>query len=492
MDDHAAPNCLTEWFQALRPLRALHVRVHRGSGGGLPLPWEGLSHEKDSDWSSCLPAGVRPGVFESAVDELDRLDPDASFDLGFCPDGFEGLPAGACDAVVQELRSRCRFLAVGVSRAGGARRLRVAARRSGLGLSGSAVLDRGRAGDRDFLLIRGGSESRVGPREGRIVYLSPNREIRGGVKVLYNHVDVLNSIGIPAALAVREVKNVPASWWAWNPRTLAFMDRAAVRTTPNDVVVIPEFRFREAAKYQHVAGRLLFVQNPGLCFEVETWRGRGYEGVLTLGCPDGTKSKLHEFLLERTDLPIFPITNHYSDDPWGKAVAKRVPGRVLCLPRKGPEFVARLRREFAGAVAVDDAPQPQMAVEYAKSDVYVHTGFPEGQPMPPIEAMASGCIVCGFTGLGGLDVMRDGCTAFVAPDGDYEALAAVVRRALSDPAREAIRESGRRLAAQFRRSVAAEELRRCYREWVPTLGMRPRSRLGRAANRVRAAVFGVV
>lgn len=491
MDDDVAQDCLTAWFEALRPLRTLHVRSDGSSCESRPFPWKGLTREKDSDWSASLPAEIRPGVFESVVGELDQLNPQASYDIGYCPEALDDLPAGAAEAVLEELRSRCRFLAVGFARTGNARR-RLVAGWQGARLARSAVLDRGRVGGREYLLIRGGTGDRAAPGESRVVYLSPNREIRGGVKVLYNHVDVLNSIGIPAVLAVREGTNVPASWWAWNPRTLAFSARAAVRTTPGDVVVIPEFRFREAAKYQHVAGRLLFVQNPGLCFEVETWRGRGYEGVLTLGCPDGTKSKLHEHLLERTDLPIFPITNHYSDDPWGKAVAKRVPGRVLCLPRKGPEYVARLRREFDGVVAVDDLPQPRMAVEYAKSDVYVHTGFPEGQPMPPIEAMLSGCIVCGFTGLGGLDVMRDGRTAFTAPDGDYEALSAAVRRALFDPARETIRDAGRRLAAKFHRAVAADELRRCYREWVPSLGMRPRSRLGLAANRVRAAVFGVV
>jgi hypothetical protein len=265
---------------------------------------------------------------------------------------------------------------------------------------------------------------------------------------------------------------------------MVYGERAATRTTARDTIVIPEFRFREVSKYQHVACRLLFAQNPGLCFEIDTWKDRGYDGVLTLGCPDGTKSKLREFLETRTDLPIFAITNHYSDDPWGKASVDRIPGRILCLPRKGPEFVERLQKEFSGIVTVDDVPQTRMAVEYSRSDVYVHTGFPEGQPMPPIEAMLSGCIVCGFTGQGGLDVMRDGQTAYVAEDGNYEQLANALQRALEDIRRESVRDAGQELASQFHRSVAADELHRCYRDWLPSLKAVPRSRLGAVANRV--------
>ncbi len=38
--------------------------------------------------------------------------------------------------------------------------------------------------------------------------------------------------------------------------------------------------------------------------------------------------------------------------------------------------------------------------------IFLSTGFPEGCPLPPLEAMASGCLVVGFAGLGGWDYMR--------------------------------------------------------------------------------------
>ena len=38
--------------------------------------------------------------------------------------------------------------------------------------------------------------------------------------------------------------------------------------------------------------------------------------------------------------------------------------------------------------------------------VFLATGFPEGCPLPPLEALACGCLVAGFAGFGGFDYLR--------------------------------------------------------------------------------------
>jgi glycosyltransferase involved in cell wall biosynthesis len=190
-------------------------------------------------------------------------------------------------------------------------------------------------------------------------------------------------------------------------------------------------------------------------------------------------TEMQRFLTHRTDLPIFPITYHFSDDAWGKASIAREPGRILCLPRKGGEFIERLEREFSGIVRVDAVSQARMAVEYARADIYVHTGFPEGQPMPVTEAMISGCLVCGFTGQGGFDVMQDGRTAYVADDGNAEQLVSALRRALHDPARETVRAAAQAIGQAFLRERAEEQLLACYRDWLPTLPKRSARMLDR-------------
>ena len=486
MDATMRDQRIAEWLKDIAPSRVLflgsrcdaHDRARR-------LIDDSMAHHLGSDleWVDRLPPRFRPAVVTTELGNGRALEPGASFDLGLCLHELAELPVGLAKTLIAEYRRRCRFLIVAL-------RMPKSRREASADptvwnksdLAELSVLERYRDNGSALFLLRGGSDVRRDRAFSRVFYLSPSREIRGGLKILYNHVEILNSVGIPAVLTVREPHNSPASWFPWDPRFQVFDHSAARRTTSRDVVVIPEFRFREVKKYEHVGTRLLFVQNPGLCFDIPQWRPMGFDGVLTLNCPDGRQSQMHNFIAERTDLPVYAISNHYSDDPWGNANAPREPGRILCLPRKGPEFIERLRQEFEGIVTIDNVPQTRMAVEYAKSDIYVHTGFPEGQPMPPIEAMLSGCLVAGFTGQGGLDVMHDGQTAYVAEDGNHDQLIAAVRRALDDPRREEVRTAGKALCQSFHRAVTTSELRDCYTTWLASLPRRRPSVLHRLAG----------
>ncbi len=77
-------------------------------------------------------------------------------------------------------------------------------------------------------------------------------------------------------------------------------------------------------------------------------------------------------------------------------------------------------------------------------------GYPEGFALPPLEAMACGCAVIGFTGGGGTEHMIDGRTALIAPDGDTEMLAHCLKRVLTDDTlKEKIRTGGLNKAREF-------------------------------------------
>jgi glycosyltransferase involved in cell wall biosynthesis len=43
----------------------------------------------------------------------------------------------------------------------------------------------------------------------------------------------------------------------------------------------------------------------------------------------------------------------------------------------------------------------------AGAHIFLGTGFPEGFALPPLEAMAAGCVPVGFGGLGGFEYMRN-------------------------------------------------------------------------------------
>ena len=92
--------------------------------------------------------------------------------------------------------------------------------------------------------------------------------------------------------------------------------------------------------------------------------------------------------------------------------------RIAFMPRKNKAF-ARYIRELAEArlrrrvppfplewMSIEDRSQAEVARMLQTAHIFLCTGFPEGCPLPPLEALACGCVPVGFTGLGGWDYMR--------------------------------------------------------------------------------------
>ncbi len=94
------------------------------------------------------------------------------------------------------------------------------------------------------------------------------------------------------------------------------------------------------------------------------------------------------------------------------------PIRIAWMPRKNKVFSELIQNALNDRLA---RLYPDMRVQWVKMQhmtleevaetlrschIFLATGFPEGCPLPPLEAMASGCMVVGFTGLGGWDYMR--------------------------------------------------------------------------------------
>jgi uncharacterized protein YjeT (DUF2065 family) len=92
--------------------------------------------------------------------------------------------------------------------------------------------------------------------------------------------------------------------------------------------------------------------------------------------------------------------------------------RVAYMPRKN-KALARQIRELAEArlrrrthplplewLSIEDRSQAEVARLLQTAHIFLCTGFPEGCPLPPLEALACGCVPVGFPGLGGWDYMR--------------------------------------------------------------------------------------
>ena len=86
--------------------------------------------------------------------------------------------------------------------------------------------------------------------------------------------------------------------------------------------------------------------------------------------------------------------------------------RVAWMPRKNKAQARQIRDLLTARgenlqwVEIHGCSPAEVAELLRTSHVFLATGFPEGCPLPPLEALASGCLVAGWGGLGGWDYMR--------------------------------------------------------------------------------------
>ncbi len=85
--------------------------------------------------------------------------------------------------------------------------------------------------------------------------------------------------------------------------------------------------------------------------------------------------------------------------------------------------------------------------EGGAADIFINTSHIDNMPVAVVEACAMGIPVVS-TSVGGVpDLLTDGQTGLLTPDGDVDSMAAAIRRLCSEPALAArLSEGGRRLA----------------------------------------------
>lgn len=129
--------------------------------------------------------------------------------------------------------------------------------------------------------------------------------------------------------------------------------------------------------------------------------------------------------------------------------------RVAWMPRKNAALARQIMKGFEALLREEKKESPlwleidgkgrnDVARIMQAAHIFLATGFPEGFGLPPLEAMACGCIVAGFAGYGGWEYMRafpgdyrdpvaagwhEGANGFYAPDGDIRGAIKALKQA---------------------------------------------------------------
>ena len=155
-------------------------------------------------------------------------------------------------------------------------------------------------------------------------------------------------------------------------------------------------------------------------------------------------------------------------------VASRCPGMRFLVAGEGPERTvveSRLREErladrvsLLGQVGPDDLP-----AFFSGLDAVLLTSWTEGLPLTLLEAGAMALPVVA-TAVGGVpELVRDGETGWLAPAGDYDALAGNLRTLRDDPAGSSAmgHRARQRVETDFSLAGVIDRIARIYRELAP-------------------------
>ena len=291
----------------------------------------------------------------------------------------------------------------------------------------------------------------------------------GGRRVLYRHVDILNEAGIEAAIAHVE-KDFRLTWFANETRVLS-AEEIVPFLKEDDIFVIPETRGPDLHRTVPDFPFVIFNQNAyytwnGYDFSEQTtpYHAENLRGVMVVS-EDSKRYLSYAFphlTPERVKVSMDPAFRYHAEKE----------NVIACMPRKhADELVAALNIcKWRGVLngwtvqVVDKMTLDEVAYHLGRAAVFLSTGYPEGSPMPPLEALASGCVVAGYLGKGGEEYGQLG-GIIRAKDSDVQSLAKALgaavanwrsfdREAASRAAREVYsREEEARTVLEFWRGV---------------------------------------
>jgi hypothetical protein len=289
----------------------------------------------------------------------------------------------------------------------------------------------------------------------------------GGLRKQYRAVDVLNAAGLPAAVVHRRA-GFRLGWFENDTRIVAMND---VALGPRDVVAVPEVYGAALAELPRGIRQVIFNQGAYLALEHMVKGGEPATApyadnpdlaAVVVVSDDSAEAMRYAF----PQAPVHRI-RHGIDPTLHHPPSAPPPRRIAYMTRRRSDDAAQVLRllELRGAldgwevVPIHGRSEGEVADILRGSRIFLSFSQREGFGLPPLEALACGCMVVGFHGFGGRELFREPF-ALAIEDSDVVAFARavedVIRRVDEDPAAiAAASQAGARFALE-QYSQAAE------------------------------------
>ena len=263
----------------------------------------------------------------------------------------------------------------------------------------------------------------------------------GGVKQMHRFAEALTACGREATV-IQEQASFHPGWFSSEVSTISFKQwrkqewRCAVDLSPaRDVVVLPETFLNVFERYAPGLPKLIFNQNGAYSFgtgkpkdaldPAEVLRLYQHPELLHVLCVSEHDEQLLARGLALGAAQVSRLVNGIEPELFRPGGPKR--RQIAYMPRKNGRDAAIVAALLQAQpwwpgwqlVPIHKQPQAEVARILRESLVFLAFGHPEGFGLPLAEALACGCALVGYSGLGGRELFALGAEHGVALEVAY-------------------------------------------------------------------------
>jgi glycosyltransferase involved in cell wall biosynthesis len=256
----------------------------------------------------------------------------------------------------------------------------------------------------------------------RIFYRCPDpQKPSGGVRVIYDHVDILNRNGFEAYV-LHKNKGFRCNWFDNDTR---IENARNVRFSERDFLVLPEIYATHYIDEKRFSGSyrlfrsvfdsackvIIFNQNAYLTFDGHPLGFQDmktiYKDKKVIGAMVVSVDNQEYINLAFPHLNPVIIPNAINAELF--SFKKDKEKQICFMPRKNFRDAVQVLNILKHMdalkgfkiVEIDNVNEKEVARIFKQSMLFLSFGYPEGFSLPPAEAMACGCVVVGYHGMGG-------------------------------------------------------------------------------------------
>jgi hypothetical protein len=282
-----------------------------------------------------------------------------------------------------------------------------------------------------------------------IYYLLPDSGHFGGVKVACQFVEMLNTLGIPAVVCMRD--GFAPQWFAGRFAVLSEA-HAIPRITERDIVMItwpPDHR-----RLAHLPGRrVCHAQGTDPLMDPIF----ADPDVLILTCWDQATDYVRTVHGRESVQVGISIS-----DCFYFSGGLKLDNQVAYMPRRGFRILLRclLRVRAFDFTPIDGLAEAEVARRLQRAGVFLASALGEQFGLPALEAMAAACVVVSVPVKGGMEYLRHGENCLIAePESLPDALDRLAHPSQASE-RARLRHRAVETALAYRPQVQREQLRR--------------------------------